>query len=139
MKTPRKTFLLAALTMSAVFLLAVAAVANAQGGHGGQQGGRNGSGLPAAPLTVAEIEAMNQILQDEYHAWAVYDQVIADFGEIAPFVQIQEAEARHAAAVERLFSRYNLALPTNQWANTDFPAFESIEAACAAGVEAETR
>jgi len=67
----------------------------------------------------------------------VYDQVITDFGEIAPFVQIQQAEAQHAAAVERLFDRYDLPLPKNEWADVAFDSFESVEAACAAGIEAE--
>lgn len=31
-------------------------------------------------LTEHEIEALREALDDEYHAWATYDQVIADFG-----------------------------------------------------------
>ena len=33
-------------------------------------------------LTEHEIEALREALDDEYHAWATYDQVIADFGEV---------------------------------------------------------
>ncbi len=35
-------------------------------------------------LTDAEIRALDEALDDEYQAWATYDQVIADFGEVAP-------------------------------------------------------
>ena len=49
-------------------------------------------------LADAEIRALNEALDDEYHAWATYDQVIAYFGEVAPFRHIREAEARHIAA-----------------------------------------
>jgi len=102
-----------------------------------QAGGNgSGSGLALTPLTDAEVEALNQVLQDEYHAWAVYDQVIQDFGEISPFVEIRAAESRHAAAVESLFEKYDLTVPENEWTG-NVPSFESVEAACAAGAQAE--
>jgi hypothetical protein len=46
-------------------------------------------------LTENEIHALNEALDDEYRAWATYDQVIADFGAAAPFSNIRDAEARH--------------------------------------------
>ena len=57
------------------------------------------------PLTEAEIHALNEALDDEYLAWATYDQVIADFGEMPPFSNIREAEARHIEALCTLFAR----------------------------------
>lgn len=48
-----------------------------------------------AGLTVAEIHALNETLDDEYRSWASYDQVIADFGDVRPFSNIRAAEARH--------------------------------------------
>ena len=42
-------------------------------------------------LTEIEIHALNEALNDEHHAWATYDQVIADFGEVRPFSNIREA------------------------------------------------
>ena len=50
-------------------------------------------------LTEIEIQVLNEALDDEYHAWATYDQVIADFGEVRPFSNIREAEARHINAL----------------------------------------
>jgi len=57
-------------------------------------------------LDESEIRALHEALDDEYRAWATYDQVIADFGEVRPFINIREAEARHMAALQRLFARY---------------------------------
>lgn len=138
MKTLRKRTLMIVLTVTALSLLAFAGVASAQGGP--SNGNRRGPATPPAPttpLTAAEIQALNDVLQDEYHAWAVYHSVIADFGQVAPFVQIQQAETRHAAALARIFARYGLELPENEWADAEFASFDSVEAACVAGVAAE--
>jgi hypothetical protein len=87
-------------------------------------------------LTDTEIRALTEALDDEYKAWATYDQVIADFGEVTPFRHIREAEARHIAALRTLFARYALAVPENPWPGR-VPRFASLTEACAAGVAAE--
>ena len=87
-------------------------------------------------LTDAEIRALNEALDDEYQAWTTYDQVIADFGEVAPFRHIRGAEARHIDALRILFGRYGLAVPENPWLGR-VPRFGSLTEACAAGVAAE--
>lgn len=43
-------------------------------------------------LSQLEITALNEALDDEYRAWATYDQVIRDFGEVRPFIPIRDAE-----------------------------------------------
>ena len=48
----------------------------------------------AQALNKAELAALHEALEDEYRAWATYDQVIRDFGEVRPFSNIREAEAR---------------------------------------------
>ena len=88
------------------------------------------------PLTDAEIHALNEALDDEYHAWATYDQVIADFGEVRPFSNIREAEARHIEALCTLFARYGLPVPDNRWPGK-VARYASLHAACEAGVAAE--
>jgi hypothetical protein len=88
------------------------------------------------PLTDAEIHALNEALDDEYHAWATYDQVIADFGEVRPFSNIREAEARHIEALCILFARYGLPVPENPWPGK-VARYASLYAACEAGVAAE--
>jgi len=87
-------------------------------------------------LTEPEICALSEALEDEYKAWATYDQVIADFGEVAPFLNIREAEARHIDALHTLFDGYGLAVPENRWPGR-VQRFASLTEACAAGVVAE--
>jgi hypothetical protein len=87
-------------------------------------------------LNQTEIAALHEALDDEYRAWATYDQVIRDFGAVRPFVNIRDAEARHIAALEALFARYGLAVPRNAWPGR-IASFGSVQEACAAGVDAE--
>ena len=87
-------------------------------------------------LTQQEAEGLLLALNDEYHAWAVYDQVIQDFGQIRPFVPIQAAEAKHIDSLLTLFDRYGLFVPENPWVST-VSGFDGVSAACATGVDAE--
>jgi hypothetical protein len=87
-------------------------------------------------LTDAEVQILHEALDDEYHAWAAYDQVIADFGEVRQFINIREAEARHIQALLPLFERYGLAVPANPWPGKA-ERYTSLQAACDAGVVAE--
>ena len=88
------------------------------------------------PLNEIEIRALNEALNDEYLAWATYDQVIADFGDVPPFSNIREAEARHIEALCTLFARYGLPVPENPWPGK-VERYANLQAACAAGVAAE--
>lgn len=87
-------------------------------------------------LTDIEIQVLHEALDDEYHAWATYDQVIADFGEAPPFSNIREAEARHIEALCTLFARYGLPVPENPWPGK-VERYASVQAACEEGVAAE--
>jgi hypothetical protein len=87
-------------------------------------------------LSETEIRALNDALDDEYRAWATYDQVIADFGEVRPFTNIREAEARHIDALCALFARHGLPVPENSWPG-NVARYASLQAACEAGVAAE--
>ncbi len=87
-------------------------------------------------LTDAEILALNEALDDEYHSWTTYDQVIADFGEARPFINIRDAETRHIQALTNLYRRYDVPLPANTWPGRA-PRFASVQAACEAAVIAE--
>jgi rubrerythrin len=87
-------------------------------------------------LTVEEVRALQEALDDEYHAWASYDQVISDFGPVRPFVHIRDAEARHALALSDLFVRYGQPLPANTWRGR-VARHASLQAACEAAVAAE--
>ncbi len=87
-------------------------------------------------LTESEIRALHEALDDEYRAWATYDQVIADFGDVPPFINIRDSEARHIEAVRALFLRYGLPVPENPWPG-NVSRYPSLQAACEAGVSAE--
>jgi hypothetical protein len=87
-------------------------------------------------LNEAEVRALHAALDDEYRAWATYDQVIADFGEAQPFSNIREAEARHIEALRALFLRYALAVPANPWPGK-VTRYANLHEACEAGVAAE--
>jgi hypothetical protein len=87
-------------------------------------------------LSRSEISALHDALDDEYRAWATYDQVIADFGEVAPFANIRDAEARHVEALSALFRTYGLPIPENTWPGK-VPRFGSLREACEAGISAE--
>ena len=87
-------------------------------------------------LNETEIRALEEALDDEYRAWATYDQVMRDFGEVRPFSNIREAEARHIEALRVLFSRYGLDIPENPWPGK-VTRYADLQEACQAGVAAE--
>lgn len=87
-------------------------------------------------LTKEDIRVLNEALDDEYRSWATYNQVIADFGEIQPFSNIREAEARHIEALQTLFTQYRLPVPENSWSGK-VERYNNLQAACEAAVAAE--
>lgn len=87
-------------------------------------------------LSNNEIKALTEALDDEYQAWSIYDQVIADFGEVMPFINIRDSEGRHIEALTSLFHRYALPVPHNTWPGR-VPRFSSVREACEAAVTAE--
>ena len=87
-------------------------------------------------LTNTEIQVLNEALDDEYHAWATYDQVIADFGEVRPFSNIRDAEASHLDALHSWLVRYPVPIPDNNWLGK-VDRYSSLQDACTAGVAAE--
>ena len=95
-----------------------------------------GQTLELPSLSKPEIDALLEALDDEYRAWATYDQVIRDFGDVRPFINIREAEARHIEALKRLFLAYGLSQPKNTWPGK-VVRYISLRQACEAGVAAE--
>ncbi len=79
-------------------------------------------------LDEAEIHALEYALDDEYKSHETYAQVIRDFGEVRPLINIVEAEARHSAALLSFFERYGVAPPANRWVGNT-PRFDSVHAA----------
>ena len=82
-------------------------------------------------LTESEVLALRDALDDEHRAWAIYDQVIRDFGAVQPFANIRDAESRHIGALSALYARYGLPLPANPWPG-NVPRYANLREACEA-------
>lgn len=80
-------------------------------------------------LNASEVQGLLDALDDEYKAWSTYTQVIRDFGEIRPFVNIVEAEQRHIDALLGLCARYVVSPPPNRWPG-QVPRHASVREAC---------
>jgi hypothetical protein len=114
------------------------------GRQGGDRGPAAADPVRATPIDVenlddlseSEVAALQMALEDEYKAWSVYEQVIADFGAVRPFTSIQKAEENHIAALVTLFDRYGLEVPVNEWIGS-MPSFDTLAEACEAGAQAE--
>ena len=87
-------------------------------------------------LNKDEVNGLLLALNDEYMAWATYEQVNKDFDNPRPFINIQNAEARHFDRLKNLFSIYKIPVPDNPWEGKT-PKFGSVAEACKAGVDAE--
>jgi rubrerythrin len=82
------------------------------------------------------IEALREALEDEYRARAAYYKVIESFGPVQPFVNIVEAEERHAQALLAQFDRLGTKPPKDTWpARVTAP--RTMTEACEGAVQAE--
>jgi len=87
-------------------------------------------------LDAQTIAALKEALDDEYKARATYRRVIEVFGPVRPFINIVDAETRHAEALIRLFQKYDLPIPDDDWAaRVQLP--NSIAEACKEAVQGE--
>lgn len=84
----------------------------------------------------SERIGLEQALDDEYKSRETYAQVIHDFGEVRPFINIVEAEARHVAALLALFETYAISPPANRWLGK-VARFSNIHEACEASIQGE--
>jgi hypothetical protein len=86
--------------------------------------------------TNADLKAvLDPLLLDEWHAEALYAQVIKDHGDVRPFSNIIEAERRHADFLLQLYTTYNLVVPARTSATQ--PSFATVTDACSASKQAE--
>lgn len=83
-------------------------------------------------------DALQATITDEYKAQMTYQRILDDFGaETRPFVNIKQAEIKHAEAIANLMVKYGITVPENPFHVVDMPAFGSVKEACAVGVVAE--
>jgi hypothetical protein len=109
-----------------------------ENGRGGQGNGGQGIGGGAAlePLSEAEAAALLRAIEEEYGAQALYESVLAAFGDVEPFSGIAASEAQHTVALVRQAQKYGLEVP-EYTGPAEAPAFATLEEACQAGVAAE--
>lgn len=113
-----------------------------QRGQMNRGAGQNGTGFYASLPPAVDGELPQDIIDlmvdgwmDEQHAYAAYESIMTQFGEVAPFVNVQRAETQHIAAWELLFDRYGITVP--EAPVFDIPVFASLQEACALGADAE--
>ncbi len=95
------------------------------------------AGASHAADATADADALRQALDDEYRAEAIYASVIDAFGEVRPFINIIEAERRHASRVKADMDRLGITYDqANPYLGT-LAAPASVLAACEQGVSAE--
>lgn len=95
---------------------------------------------PATTITAGTfvlVDALTAAIQDEFHAEAIYQRVLLDFGSVNPFANIIRAEQTHAAALAGLFRARGLAVPESAWTANNVPRFGSVREACGAAYQAE--
>lgn len=87
-------------------------------------------------LDKEEVNGLLLALNDEFLAWATYDQINKDLDNPRPFINIIKAEARHAENLKVLFEKYKIPVPDNKWIG-ETEKHVSVSGACKAGVDAE--
>lgn len=96
----------------------------------------DGLEYPVAALSETAKDALVDALDDEYKAFATYQAVIEKFGSNRPFSMIIRAEEQHISSLKALFDKYGIAAPENPYLSK-VSATETLQSACALGVEAE--
>lgn len=81
-------------------------------------------------------QALRIAIYDEMKAYETYMQIIEKFGEVAPFINIVEAEKKHYNMLLALLKKYEVELPYNDYmALITLP--DTLLEACELGVAAE--
>jgi len=91
------------------------------------------------PLSDQVKAAVEEALQDEYRGEAMYSSVLKAYGDLRPFSNVVRAERQHATFLEDLLKARDLAVPRRREAVVEAPGFASVQGACRAAVEFETR
>ena len=94
---------------------------------------------PVGPDPADILAMLGDALQEEYKAQMLYRSVLEDYPGTVPFAVIVESEVGHVEALQMLFARRQQTAPASAWTPGSFEPFSSIQAACAGGVDAETK
>ncbi|MCY2953522.1 MAG: hypothetical protein NTU53_16315 [Planctomycetota bacterium] len=102
-----------------------------------QRGARSESQANATRLDDPAQKAILAALDDEREAKAFYKAIIAKHGEIRPFSNIVEAEARHESALVALVEKYDIKTPADRWASRKVDVPETLPAAFREAIKLE--
>ena len=94
----------------------------------------------AATLEKPAQDALVRALEDEYHAEAFYDAVMAKFGDVRPFANIIQSERMHSSMLADVMKSYGMDVPKHtQLGSAEMKAAvpKTLGEACKMGVEAE--
>ena len=94
----------------------------------------------ASLLTIEAQEAVLEALvgaEGEYAAYATYDAILDEYGNVNPYANIMAAEARHIDSLKQILDQYEVAYPTENPYLGMIEAPESLAVAAQAGVDAE--
>jgi len=89
---------------------------------------------------IAVQEAVLEALvgeEGEYAAYATYDAILNEYGNVNPYANIMAAEARHIDALKEILDQYEVAYPTENPYLGMLEAPDSLAEAAQAGVDAE--
>lgn len=89
---------------------------------------------PTAP-SGALATVLRRAAEEEQHAVATYEEVLATLGQVQPFLAIAKSEKRHLGALRTVAATHDVDLSGTTAAATPSPP--TLAAACAMGVAAE--
>jgi rubrerythrin len=93
----------------------------------------------SAPAEITLEEALAIAIDDERHARAFYEAVLAKHGQRRPFSKIVQAERRHEAMLLAQYQRLGLTPPPDTWVDKTIKVPDTFAHACDASVVAEVR
>ena len=97
----------------------------------------------ATEQSILPIEVQEAVLEalvgaeGEYAAYATYDAILEEYGDVNPYANIMAAEAKHIDALKQILDQYEVAYPTENPYLGMLEAPESLAVAAQAGVDAE--
>lgn len=98
---------------------------------------------PVQQTSLLTMEAQEAVLEalvgaeGEYAAYATYDAILNEYGNVNPYANIMAAEAKHIDALKQILDQYEVAYPVENPHLGMIEAPESLAAAAQAGVDAE--
>jgi hypothetical protein len=82
-------------------------------------------------------KALLEALDDERKAKAFYQAVLGRYGQVRPFANIVEAEARHESALLSLLEKYGIQVPTDAWLSRKQDVPLTLVEACRSAINVE--